>query len=137
MQENNGVVNFGEKEGRGRPLGLAMRRGARGVCPACGEGKLFSRYLATEATCPRCGEELHHHRADDLPPYLNIFITGHLVVGLMMLTLDSEFMPVWALTGLTALIAIAFSATLMRPLKGMVVGAHWALGMHGFGGHDD
>lgn len=137
MHENHGAVSFGGNETKSRPLGLAMRRGASGVCPACGEGKLFSRYLATEASCPKCGEELYHHRADDLPPYLNIFITGHLVVGLMMLTLDSEFLPLWALTGLTALIAIAFSAALMRPLKGMVVGAQWALAMHGFGGHDD
>lgn len=120
-----------------RGLKSAMARGARGLCPQCGNGKLFSRFLAVEANCPSCGEALFHHRADDLPVYLNIFLTGHVVVGVMMLVMDHEFMPMWSLTLLTAAIAVAASLLLMRPLKGLVIGAQWALLMHGFGGHDD
>jgi uncharacterized protein (DUF983 family) len=51
--------------------------------------------------------------------------------------MDSEFLPVWGITLLTAAIAVAVAILLMRPLKGLVVGAQWALRMHGFGGHDD
>jgi uncharacterized protein (DUF983 family) len=120
-----------------RPLVRAMTLGARGKCPHCGEGQLFSRYLATVPACSKCGEELHFHRADDLPAYLNIFVTGHVVVGTMMLGIDSELLPIWGFTILTAAIAVGVSAALMRPLKGMVVGAQWAMRMHGFGGNDD
>jgi uncharacterized protein (DUF983 family) len=120
-----------------RPLARAMANGARGKCPHCGTGPLFSRYLAVTPACQHCGEELHFHRADDLPAYLNIFVTGHVVVGTMMLGIDSELMSIWGFTALTAAIAVGVSAALMRPLKGMVVGAQWALRMHGFGGDDD
>ncbi len=120
-----------------RPVMAAMARGALGTCPNCGKGRLFTLWLAVDPHCSNCGEELHHHRADDLPAYLNIFVTGHVVIGVMMLFLDSEFFPVWGLTVLTAAIAVAVAAAMMRPLKGMVVGAQWALSMHGFGGHDD
>ncbi len=120
-----------------RPLGQAMLRGALGTCPNCANGRIFSKFLAVEANCAACGEDFSHQRADDLPIYLNIFLTGHVVVGSMMLFLDSEFLPMWGLTVLTASIAVAVSILLMRPLKGAVVGAQWALRMHGFGGHDD
>lgn len=120
-----------------RSMMRAMIAGARGKCPHCGKGRLFSRYLAVEPACSECGEELHHHRADDLPAYLNIFVTGHVVVGTMLLGMDWEMLPMWAFTVLTAGVAIGASAALMRPLKGMVVGAQWALRMHGFGGNDD
>jgi len=136
MNRHANLQEFGQR-GAGRPFLQAVARGARGRCPACGEGRLFSRYLAVAADCPACGEELYHHRADDLPAYLNIFVTGHVVVGAMMVVMALELMSMWALTGLTAGVAVAAAIVLMRPLKGMVVGAQWALGMHGFGGHDD
>ena len=138
MNDDTATVSFGRSlPEAGRPVGRSMSRGMRNTCPACGEGHLFSRYLATEPACPSCGEELHHHRADDLPAYLNIFITGHIVVAGMMILMDAELMSQWMLASLTALAAIVLAGLLMRPLKGMVVGAQWALRMHGFGGHDD
>lgn len=136
------IRNFGQPgepaaEFAARPLLPAMGRGLRGVCPACGEGHVFTSYLTVARHCEACGEELYHQRADDLPAYLNIFVTGHVVIGTMMLFMDSEFLPVWGITLLTAAIAVAVSISMMRPLKGLVVGAQWALRMHGFGGHDD
>jgi uncharacterized protein (DUF983 family) len=120
-----------------RSLVRAMSYGARGKCPHCGRGRLYSRYLAVVPACSECGEDLHFHRADDLPAYLNIFVTGHVVVGTMLLGMDWELLPMWGFTVLTAGVAVGVSAALMRPLKGMVVGAQWALRMHGFGGDDD
>jgi uncharacterized protein (DUF983 family) len=136
------LQTFGEDESHGgqaggRPLVAAMQRGARGACPHCGEGRLFSRWLAVEPRCESCGEELFHQRADDLPAYLNIFITGHVVVALILLIIDAEFLPEWGMILLASGVALAFAVAMMRPLKGMVIGAQWALAMHGFGGHDD
>src|SRR5690606_36421697 len=49
---------------------LAIKRGLRGRCPNCGEGRIFRSFLKVSDSCPVCGEALHHHRADDLPAYL-------------------------------------------------------------------
>ncbi len=120
-----------------RPLMPAIRAGLKGKCPACKSGTLFSHQLTTRDNCENCGEELHHHRADDLPAYLNVFIVGHIIVGLMVIVMRWDLLSVWPLTILAVLTAIFFSLTLMRPLKGAVMSTQWALRMHGFGGHDE
>ena len=120
-----------------RPFLRSVLRGAGGTCPACGKGRLFARYLSVREHCEACGEELFHHRADDLPAYLNILLTGHVVVGTMLVAMALELASLWVLTGLTVALALAASIALMRPLKGAVVGAQWALHMHGFGGNDE
>ena len=120
-----------------RPLTRAMLQGFAGRCPSCGESKLFSGGLKVQDTCHECGEAFHHHRADDLPAYLNIFIIGHVVVAAAMIAMDMKLMGMWPLVISACALALFLALGLMRPLKGLVVGAQWALRMHGFGGHDD
>ena len=67
-----------------RPVLQSMLRGAKHKCPACGVGALYWRFLKVSDTCPHCGEELHHHRADDAPPYFTVVIVGHIVVALVL-----------------------------------------------------
>jgi uncharacterized protein (DUF983 family) len=119
-----------------RPLLRALFRGLRCNCPSCGCGAIFARGLATEPECRNCGEPFHHHRADDLPPYLNILFSGHVVVGLMLGLTTLDLFPLWLLTAATVIAAVATAFALMRPLKGAVVAAQWALRMHGFGGDE-
>ena len=120
-----------------RSLLNSMRRGFVSRCPKCGQGRLFETGLAVKDKCTTCGETLHHHRADDLPAYLNIFIVGHVVVALTIIIMDMEVMGMWTLVISACLLALAMAFLLMRPLKGMIVGVQWALRMHGFGGYDD
>lgn len=115
----------------------AMKHGLKGKCPACGEAKLFASGLSVHDKCSNCNEELHHHRADDLPAYLNIFVVGHVVVALIMIALKYDIVGMWTGMFITIAVAIAVSVVMMRPLKGMVVGAQWAMRMHGFGGNED
>ena len=119
-----------------RPLLRSLRRGFAGRCPACGHGRLFSHGLMVCPHCPACGEALHHHRADDLPPYLNILLTGHVVVGTMLLVMTLDIAPMGWLMAATLVLTLATAFALMRPLKGAVVAAQWAMAMHGFGGDE-
>ena len=64
-----------------RPLWNAMWNGVRGKCPKCGQGKLFSSFLKIVPACEHCGEEMHHHRADDFPAYIVVVIVGHVILG--------------------------------------------------------
>ena len=65
-----------------------LTRSLRCRCPACGEGRLFYRFLRTEPECPACGEDMSHHRADEAPPYFTIVIVGHLVVPIILMIQD-------------------------------------------------
>ena len=66
---------------RSAALGLVDAPRARRPLPACGEGRLFRAYLKVDDACPVCGEEFHHHRADDAPAYFTICIVGHFIVA--------------------------------------------------------
>ena len=111
----------------------AIKRGFLCRCPNCGEGKLYSGYLKVNPLCPACGEELHHQRADDAPPYATIFIVGHVVIGsLLMVESYGETIPVWVHMLVWSALALVLSLLLLPLLKGALVGYQWALRMHGF-----
>jgi uncharacterized protein (DUF983 family) len=112
----------------------SMLRGFLMRCPNCGEGRLFRRYLKPVDSCSACGTALGHIRADDFPPYLTIFVVGHLVVPLLVFGGRAEMS-----TGLQ--IAIAVPATLalimllLPRLKGAVIGLMWRLRLTGAESH--
>ncbi len=112
--------------------GLYLMRGMMGRCPACGEGKLFRAFVKVADRCNACGEDLHHHRADDFPAYLTIFLVGHLVVPIAMYVEIAYQPSYWLHTFLWAPMVIILSIGLLQPIKGMIVALQWHMGMHGF-----
>lgn len=107
-------------------------RGFRGFCPACGKGKMFRKFLKVNDACPGCGEELHHHRADDFPAYLVIVIAGHILVPIV-LAVETEFAPAyWVHALLWGPAVLGMTLGLLQPVKGTIVAMQWFLGMHGF-----
>ncbi len=110
----------------------AMKRGARGQCPNCGARTLFTTYLRVAHSCPVCGEELHHHRADDAPPYFTILIVGHLIVPFIMALELAYAPPVWLHLSIWLPLAALLCLLLLPRIKGTIVGLQWALRMHGF-----
>ncbi|MCF3641411.1 DUF983 domain-containing protein [Rhizobium sp. TRM95111] len=136
-EEDDGAPATFEQSRADRPTGTAIRRGALGRCPACGSGRLFGAFLKPVDTCAACGEAMHHHRSDDLPPYIVITIVGHLVLGGYMMTDLVVPLSTWAHLAIWAPITVAGSLLLMQPVKGGVIGLQWALRMHGFGGEAD
>ncbi|MGZ5835112.1 MAG: DUF983 domain-containing protein [Xanthobacteraceae bacterium] len=115
-----------------RDLGLPMRRGFRGRCPNCGDGKLFRAYLKVADQCNVCGEEFFHHQADDAPAYFVILIVGHIVIPIVLLV-ETEFMPpYWLHAAIFLPLTIGLAVLLLQPVKGAIVAWQWAQRMHGF-----
>lgn len=117
-----------------RSVGTAIKRGLKSRCPNCGEGKLFKSYIKSADECAVCHTEIHHHRADDFPPYLTIFIVGHIVITLVMLVEARWDLSTWTHLALWVPLTVCLSLAMLQPLKGGVIGMQWALRMHGFGG---
>jgi uncharacterized protein (DUF983 family) len=115
-----------------RDFAAAMQRGLMGRCPNCGKGRLFRKFLKVADTCPVCGEDLHHHRADDAPAYFVILIVGHIIVP-VALAVETAYAPsYWLHAALWLPLTVGMSLYLLQPIKGALVSLQWALRMHGF-----
>ncbi len=94
----------------------------------------MASYLKIADHCPSCGTALHHHRADDAPPYITIMIVGHLVIPLLFLVERTWHPALWLHAILWLPLTLGLTLWLMPRVKGAVVGLQWALQLHGFGG---
>ncbi len=120
--------------GAPRDKWLAVKRGFMGKCPHCGEGRMFRAYLKVSDACPGCGEELHHQRADDAPPYMTIFVVGHIIGAGILFMEERDFgVPDWLQGTGWALLTLILCLWLLPRMKGALVGWQWSLRMHGFG----
>ncbi len=114
-----------------RSVAQAVWNGMRLRCPHCGKGHLFRSFLKVADTCEVCGEELFHHRADDFPPYVSIFITGHLLVGILLELQAFDIAP-WVFVATLVPAAVVLPLVMLPSIKGGIVGLQWATRMHGF-----
>ena len=119
-----------------RNLMQALGRGARLRCPKCGTGSLFKKYLKVVDACGHCGEEMHHHRADDAPPYFTILINGHIIIPLVLMV-EMLYQPaLWVHAALWIPLTIITAVAALPVVKGALVNYQWALYMHGFDPHE-
>lgn len=120
-----------------RSIISSLSRGAQLKCPSCGKGDMFGKYLKVEPNCKACGEALHHHRADDAPPYFTIFIVGHLIVPIMM-AVELAYRPsLWLHTVIWLPLTVLLCYWMLPRVKGALVGLQWAMRMHGFDPNHD
>ncbi|MSP03469.1 MAG: DUF983 domain-containing protein [Acetobacteraceae bacterium] len=107
----------------------AIGRGLRGLCPACGKGKVFKGFLTVVAACEACGAPLGLARADDAPPYFTILVVGHIVVPLIFLVERGHQPPLWLMSAIFLPLTLGLAIGLLRPVKGGTVGMMLSLNM--------
>lgn len=137
MSEHTLAAGALDQDAGAREIRPALMRGWKRRCPCCGGGPLLKGYLKVRDECAVCGEQLHHHRADDGPAYLTILIVGH-ILGPLMGWFYMEFRadPLVNIA-IFSTCAVAMTLYLLPRLKGAIVGFQWAKQMHGFGGETD
>jgi len=106
----------------------AVGRGVRNRCPICGEGKVFKGFLRVVPECAACGAPLGLLRADDAPPYVVIFLVGHLLVPVVFWVEKNYEPPMWLHMVVWLPLFAVLCTLLLRPVKGGVVGWMTRLG---------
>jgi uncharacterized protein (DUF983 family) len=109
-----------------RDTWLAVRRGLRLTCPACGRGKLLSGYLRQAEGCSHCGERTGDIRADDAPAWATILLVGHLVSPIFFLFATTDTNAATQAFFLIAGLVVAMTLLLLPRMKGLFVGLIWA-----------
>ncbi len=120
-----------------RSVWQAIRRGIMGKCPNCGEGRLLHSYVKVNDACPSCAEPMHHHRADDMPPYATILIVGHIIIPMVLMAEQAWAPATWVHWVVWIPLTVLMSLFLLPRIKGAVIALQWANRMHGFGGEED
>ncbi len=110
----------------------AIWRGVKGECPRCGAARLFAKFLRPVSHCPACHQDWSLHQADDFPPYVSIFLTGHLLAPVMIMIGGSAALSLGAKTAIAMVLAAILMLSFLQPAKGGVIALQWWMGMHGF-----
>lgn len=107
---------------------IAVLRGARHRCPACGEGRLYAGYLKQVSACPVCAAPLDRIRAEDGPPWLTVLLLGPLLAGLTFISARQESWPIWIKLPALGVFAIGAVLVLLPRIKGAIIGLFWSMG---------
>ena len=110
----------------------AILRGARSLCPRCGEANIFRKWLKPRDHCPACMLDMRGQRADDFPAYIAIFITGHLLAPVLIMLMSDYALSALAVIAIIIPLAVAMLLALLQPSKGAVIAMQWWNGMYGF-----
>ena len=104
----------------------AIRSGFTGLCPRCGEGKLFRAYLKVKDACEACALDYTRYRADDGPAYFTILIVGHLVVAPLLFLPFVWRWPVEYVLPIMLIPIAVITLTLLPRIKGAFMGVMWS-----------
>jgi len=86
-------------------LGTAVGRGARGLCPRCGRGKIFKSWGLMHRECPECGLLFEEHEGDTWGfMYVSTgLITGLFIIGMFLIRPSNRWIGLGAVIVLSVL----------------------------------
>ena len=97
---------------------------------------MMAGFLKVRASCPSCGEQLHHHRADDAPAWATILIVGYVLVTALLFVETTFAPPLWVHWAVWPAATLGLTMWLLPRVKGAIVAMQWAWRMHGFDERD-
>jgi len=119
-------VQAARDEGSSRAVAVsAVRAGIRGLCPRCGQGRLFDGFLKVRPGCGACGLDYSTIQTGDGPATFIMQIAGFLV-GFSALYVEIRFHPpMWLHLVVWIPLVVALSLALMRPGRGLMIGLQY------------
>jgi uncharacterized protein (DUF983 family) len=110
-----------------KSIWTGLKRGLARRCPNCGEGQLLKRYLTIRSPCEVCGNNNLAYPSDDLPPYLTVFVAGHVLVALFVWSDNVYEPPLWVEFAIWLPVTALMCLVLLPFMKGAAVGLCWAM----------
>lgn len=95
--------------------------GMRGLCPRCGQGRLFRGFLDLQPSCQSCGLDYSFIDSGDGPAVFVILIVGFIVAFLALYVEFTFQPPFWVHILLWVPLILGLSIGMLRPLKGLMI----------------
>ncbi len=99
----------------------AYKTGLKGLCPRCGEGRIFSKFLVIAAKCNHCDLDLSKEDVGDGAIPLIILFASSIGVGLGAWLQLVMKMPMWVQFAVSIPVIIILVLSMMQPLKGLMI----------------
>jgi len=98
-----------------------VSNGMKGLCPRCGQGKLFEGYLKVPPQCSNCGLDFSFSDSGDGAAWFVMLIAGTLAMA-GVLFVEINWQPAWWVHALVALpLTVGLPLLLLRPIKGILL----------------
>lgn len=104
-----------------RSNGSAALHGLRGLCPRCGEGKLFKGYLSLPPACSHCGLDYGFADSGDGPAVFVMLIAGFLAMGFVLWFEFAYAPPFWVHLLVSLPVTLLICLALLRLFKGLLI----------------
>jgi uncharacterized protein (DUF983 family) len=102
-----------------------MRCGWRGLCPRCGEGRMFRLWLTIADRCERCSLDCRFAAPDDGPAFFSLCIIA-LPLTAIVVWIQVAFDPPWWAHLITSVpMMVAGTLLPLRPIKGWLVASQY------------
>ena len=103
----------------------AVSTGMAGLCPRCGDGRMFQGFLTLAPKCDVCGLDFSFADSGDGPAVFVSLIGGFLVLG-AALAIDMAYEPpIWVYIVFFLPLALIVCLGLLRPLKGLLIASQF------------
>lgn len=107
-----------------------FRCGLKGLCPSCGEGKMFERWLKLNEKCPNCGLNYKFAAPDDGPAFFSLCIVAFPLI-FFVVWLQVVFDPPFWVHLVTSFPLLALGCVYpLQPIKGWLVASQFVNKAH-------
>jgi uncharacterized protein (DUF983 family) len=97
----------------------------KGLCPRCGNGKLFSGFLTVQPKCNSCDLDFKFADAGDGPAVFVILIAGFLILFSVLYVQIVYDPPTWVIMAIFLPLTVVICLGMLRPLKGLAIGLQY------------
>lgn len=99
--------------------------GWRGLCPRCGQGRMFKSWLKIVDTCDCCGLDYRFAAPDDGPAFFSLCIIALPLIAVVVWIQVAFDPPIWVHLLTSAPVMIAGTLAPLRPIKGWLVASQF------------
>ena len=114
----------GEREGREKWRWI-YRTGLHGLCPQCGEGKMFRRWLKVTDRCSRCGLDYDFAAPDDGPAFFSLCFIAFPLLFLVVWFEVALNPPWWMHLIVSVTLMVIPCLAVLQPIKGWLVASQY------------
>ena len=128
IQDGAETVETARDEASSRAVAVCdhpVRAALRGLCPRCGQGRLFDGFLKVRPECEVCGLDLSTIQTGDGPATFIMQIAGFVAVFSALVVEINFHPPMWLHLIVWLPMTAGLSLALMRPGRGLMIGLQY------------